>query len=147
MIPLMINNALNDKALPVYGDGLHIRDWIYVEDHCRAVWKILTQGRPDEIYNIGSSCEKPNIEVVKTILKLLKKQESLITYVKDRPGHDRRYAIDAKKIMTELDWQPSVTFEQGIQKAIDWYLENKKWLDSVVSGDYKKYYESMYKNR
>ena len=147
MIPLMINNALNDKPLPVYGDGLHIRDWIYVEDHCRAVWKILTQGRPDEIYNVGSSCEKPNIEVVKTILKLLKKPESLITHVKDRPGHDRRYAIDAKKIMTELDWQPSVTFEQGIRKTIDWYLQNKKWLADVTSGQYQQYYQQLYSNR
>jgi dTDP-glucose 4,6-dehydratase len=147
MIPLMINNALNGKPLPVYGDGLHIRDWIHVEDHCRAVWKILTEGRPDEIYNIGSSCEKPNIEVVKTILKLLKKPESLITHVKDRPGHDRRYAIDAKKIMTELNWQPSVTFEQGIQKTIDWYLENKQWLVDVTSGRYQQYYQQLYSNR
>jgi len=147
MIPLMINNALNNKPLPVYGDGLHIRDWIHVEDHCRAVWKVLTEGKPGETYNIGASCEKTNIEVVKTLLKLLKKPESLITFVKDRPGHDRRYAIDAKKIMTKLHWQPSVTFEQGIQKTIGWYLENKNWLNSVVSGDYQKYYDATYTNR
>jgi dTDP-glucose 4,6-dehydratase len=147
MIPLMINNALNNKPLPIYGDGLHIRDWIHVEDHCRAVWKVLTEGKPGETYNIGASCEKTNIEVVKTLLKLLKKPESLITFVKDRPGHDRRYAIDAKKIMTELHWRPSVSFEQGIQKTIDWYLENKKWLNSIVSGDYQKYYDAMYTNR
>jgi dTDP-glucose 4,6-dehydratase len=147
MIPLMINNALNDKPLPVYGDGLHIRDWLYVYDHCTAVWKVLTEAPPQQTYNIGGCNEKTNLKLVGLILERLGKPKSLIKHVKDRPGHDRRYAIDAKKIMTELDWQPSVTFEEGIQKTIDWYLENKKWLDSVVSGDYQKYYESMYKNR
>ncbi len=147
MIPLMINNTLNDKDLPIYGDGLNIRDWLYVYDHCTAVWKVLTEAPPQEIYNIGGCNEMTNLELVGLILERLGKPKSLIKHVKDRPGHDRRYAIDAKKIMTELHWQPSVTFEQGIQKTIDWYLENKKWLDSVVSGEYQRYYDSMYKNR
>lgn len=147
MIPLMINNALNDKALPVYGDGLHIRDWIHVEDHCIAVWNILTDGKPGEIYNIGSCCEKTNIEVVKTILKLLKKPQSLITHVKDRPGHDRRYAMDASKIVSQLNWQPQIPFEEGLRKTIDWYLQNKKWLNDVTSGHYQQYYQQMYANR
>ena len=147
MIPLMINNALNNKPLPLYGDGLHIRDWIHVEDHCRAVWKVLTEAKPGEIYNIGSCCEKTNIEVVKTILKLLKKPESLITHVKDRPGHDRRYAMDASKITSQLNWQPQITFEQGLSRTIDWYLQNKKWLSDVTSGHYQQYYQQMYANR
>ncbi|MHC4068324.1 MAG: dTDP-glucose 4,6-dehydratase [Planctomycetota bacterium] len=147
LIPLMINNALNDKELPVYGDGLYVRDWLYVYDHCTAVWKILTEGRADEVYNIGGCNEKANLEVIKLILKRLGKAESLIKHVKDRPGHDRRYAIDAGKIIKELGWKPSVSFEQGIEKTIDWYLENTKWLENVVSGDYQKYYDSMYSNR
>jgi len=147
LIPLMINNALNDKELPVYGDGLYVRDWIYVYDHCTAVWKILTEGRVGEVYNIGGCNEKANLEVIKLILKRLGKAESLIKHVKDRPGHDRRYAIDAGKIIKELGWKPSVSFEQGIEKTIDWYLENTKWLENVVSGDYQKYYDSMYSNR
>ena len=121
----MINNALNDKPLPVYGDGLNVRDWIHVEDHCRAVWKVLTDGVQGETYNIGASCEKTNIEVVKTLLKLLKKPESLITFVKDRPGHDRRYAMDASKITSQLNWKPKIKFEDGLKKTIDWYLQNK----------------------
>jgi len=147
MIPLMINNSLNNKDLPIYGDGLYVRDWLYVYDHCTAVWKVLTEAQPQQIYNIGGCNEKTNLELVGLILDRLGKPKSLIKHVKDRLGHDRRYAIDAKKIMTELNWQPSVTFEQGIQKTIDWYLENKKWLDSVVSGDYQKYYDAMYANR
>jgi len=147
MIPLMINNALNDKDLPIYGDGLYVRDWLYVYDHCTAIWKVLTEAPPQETYNIGGCNEKTNLELVGLILERLGKPKSLIKHVKDRPGHDRRYAIDAKKIMTELNWQPSVTFEKGIQKTIDWYLENKKWLDNVVSGDYQKYYDAMYANR
>jgi dTDP-glucose 4,6-dehydratase len=147
MIPLMINNALNDKELPVYGDGLNIRDWLYVYDHCAAVWKVLTEAPPGEIYNIGGCNEKTNLEVVGLILNQLNKPKSLIRYVKDRPGHDRRYAIDAGKIMNELDWRPSVSFDEGIVKTINWYLQNQKWLRNVVSGEYQKYYEAMYSNR
>jgi len=147
MIPLMINNSLNDKDLPVYGDGLNVRDWLYVYDHCTAVWKVLTEAPPGEVYNIGGCNEKTNLEVIELILKQLKKPKSLIKHVKDRPGHDRRYAIDAKKIMTELRWRPAVTFEQGIQKTIDWYLGNKKWLDDITSGQYQQYYQQMYANR
>lgn len=147
MIPLMINNALHDKELPVYGDGLHVRDWLYVYDHCLAVWKVLTEAPPGQLYNIGGCNEKKNLEVVEIILRHLDKPKSLIKHVTDRPGHDRRYAIDATKIMKELDWQPSVTFEQGIAKTIDWYLNNNAWLSNVVSGDYQKYYEDMYSNR
>jgi dTDP-glucose 4,6-dehydratase len=147
LIPLMINNALNDKELPVYGDGLYVRDWLYVYDHCTAVWKILAEAPPGEVYNIGGCNEKTNIEVVTLILERLKKPKSLIKHVKDRPGHDRRYAIEAKKITTELHWQPSVSFEEGISRTIDWYLQNKKWLANVISGDYQKYYDAMYSNR
>ena len=147
LIPLMINNALNNKELPVYGDGLQVRDWLYVYDHCTAVWKVLTDAPTGEIYNIGGCNEKTNLSVVETILNRLSKPESLIKHVTDRPGHDRRYAIDASKIIKQLKWQPSVSFEQGLNKTIDWYLANDKWLANVVSGDYQKYYESMYKNR
>ena len=147
LIPLMINNALNDKDLPVYGDGLQIRDWLYVYDHCTAVWKVLTDAPPGEIYNIGGCNEKTNLAVVELILDRLGKPKSLIKRVTDRPGHDRRYAIDASKIINQLGWRPSVSFEQGIGKTIDWYLANRKWLANVVSGDYQKYYDSMYKNR
>jgi dTDP-glucose 4,6-dehydratase len=147
MIPLMINNALNDKELPVYGDGLYVRDWLYVYDHCTAVWLVLTKAPPGEIYNIGGCNEKTNLEVIGLILKRLGKPESLIRHVTDRLGHDRRYAIDASKIMNGLGWRPSVSFEQGINKTIDWYINNQTWLRNVVSGDYQKYYESMYGSR
>jgi len=147
LIPLMLNNALNNKELPVYGDGLYVRDWLYVYDHCTAVWKVLTKALPGEIYNIGGCNEKTNLEVIKLILNRLGKPDSLIKHVTDRPGHDRRYAIDASKIINQLKWHPSVSFEEGINKTIDWYLQNKKWLSNVVSGDYQKYYESMYGNR
>ncbi|MDD5064925.1 MAG: dTDP-glucose 4,6-dehydratase [Phycisphaerae bacterium] len=147
MIPLMINNSLNDKDLPIYGDGLYVRDWLYVYDHCAAVWKVLTEAPPQQIYNIGGCNEKTNMELVGLILERLKKPQSLIKHVKDRPGHDRRYAIDAKKIMTELRWQPSLSFEEGINKTIDWYLQNQKWLTNIVSGEYQKYYDAMYSNR
>jgi dTDP-glucose 4,6-dehydratase len=147
MIPLMINNALNDKELPVYGDGLQVRDWLYVRDHCRAIWAVLTEASTGMIYNIGGCNEKTNLEVVKTILSTLDKPESLIKHVKDRLGHDRRYAIDASRIITELNWQPTITFEEGIQKTIRWYLNNKEWLEDVVSGDYQKYYQKMYEER
>ncbi|OPZ99274.1 MAG: dTDP-glucose 4,6-dehydratase [Planctomycetes bacterium ADurb.Bin412] len=147
MLPLMINNALHDKELPVYGDGLYVRDWLYVYDHCTAVWKVLTEGRAGEIYNIGGCNEKTNLEVIGIILERLQKPKSLIRHVKDRPGHDRRYAIDATKIMTELGWKPSVTFSQGLAKTIEWYLTHAKWLERVVSGDYEKYYQEMYSGR
>lgn len=147
LIPLMINNALNDKELPVYGDGLYVRDWLYVYDHCTAVWKVLTDAPPGEIYNIGGCNEKTNLEVINLILDRLGKPQSLIKHVADRPGHDRRYAIDASKIIADLGWRPSVSFEEGINRTIDWYLQSKDWLSNVVSGDYQKYYESMYSNR
>ena len=147
MIPLMINNALNDKELPVYGDGLYIRDWLYVYDHCTAIWKVLTEAAPGTIYNIGGNNEKTNLEVVGLILKRLGKPETLIRHVKDRPGHDRRYAIDSSKIMSDLNWRPSVCFEDGILKTIDWYLSSTDWLNHIVSGQYQSYYDSMYSNR
>jgi dTDP-glucose 4,6-dehydratase len=147
LIPLMINNALNNKELPVYGDGLYVRDWLYVYDHCTAIWKVLTEAPASEIYNIGGCNEKTNLAVIDVILKCLGKPRSLIKHVTDRPGHDRRYAIDASKIITELGWQPSVVFEEGMNKTIEWYLQNHDWLGNVVSGDYQKYYESMYGNR
>lgn len=147
MIPLMINNAMNDKELPVYGDGLHVRDWLYVYDHCRAIWMVLTSAKPMETYNIGGCNEKTNLDVVGKILEYLKKPKTLIKHVTDRPGHDRRYAIDASKIKKELGWKPTVSFEEGLAKTIDWYIANQKWLRSVVSGDYQKYYEQMYSNR
>jgi len=147
MIPLMINNALNDKQLPVYGDGLYVRDWLYVYDHCTAVWKVLTQAPPGQIYNIGGSNEKTNLEVVGLILDRLDKPKSLIKHVADRPGHDRRYAIDSTKVMENLKWTPSVTFEDGISRTINWYLKNHKWLNDVTTGQYQKYYDRMYLNR
>lgn len=147
LIPLMINNALHGKELPVYGDGLYVRDWIYVYDHCTAIWQVLEKARPGEIYNIGGCNEKANLEVIEIILERLHKPKTLIRHVKDRPGHDRRYAIDAGKIIHDLDWKPSVTFEEGMARTIDWYLDNQPWLAHVISGDYQKYYESMYGNR
>jgi dTDP-glucose 4,6-dehydratase len=147
LIPLMINNALNDRELPVYGDGLYVRDWLYVYDHCTAIWRVLEKAQPGEIYNVGGCNEKTNMKVVNLILDRLGKPKSLIKHVKDRPGHDRRYAIDAGKIMSELGWRPSVNFEEGINKTIDWYLDNAEWLARVVSGDYQNYYDSMYADR
>ena len=147
MIPLMINNAANDRDLPIYGDGLYVRDWLYVYDHCTAIWKVLTEAMTGQIYNIGGCNEKTNLEVIDMILNRLGKPKSLIKHVTDRPGHDRRYAIDATKIIEQLNWSPSITFEEGINKTIDWYLQNKKWISSVISGDYQKYYDSMYSNR
>jgi dTDP-glucose 4,6-dehydratase len=147
MIPLMINNALTDKPLPVYGDGLYIRDWLYVYDHCTAVWKVLTGAPSGRIYNVGGNNEKTNLEVVGLILERLGKSAELIRHVKDRPGHDRRYAIDSSRIMNELGWKPSVTFETGIIKTIDWYLANTEWLTHVVSGQYQQYYDRMYEDR
>ena len=147
LIPLMIHNALQNKELPVYGDGMQVRDWLYVYDHCTALWRVLERGVPGEIYNIGGGNEKANLEIVKIILARLGKPATLIRHVTDRPGHDRRYAIDARKTTTELGWKPSVTFEQGIARTIDWYLANPKWLANVVSGQYQQYYAKMYGNR
>ena len=147
MIPLCINNIRQDKQIPVYGDGMQIRDWLYVYDHCSAILRVLENGESGEVYNIGGSNEKTNLELVKTLLNLLGKDESLIKFVKDRPGHDRRYAIDNSKITNTLGWKPSVTFEQGISKTVSWYLKNQSWLDHVTSGDYQKYYDKEYKNR
>ena len=147
LIPLMIANARADKALPVYGEGLNVRDWLYVEDHCRAIDLILENGRVGEVYNIGGHNEKANIEVVKIILKQLGKPESLITFVTDRKGHDQRYAIDPTKIHDELGWLPETKFEDGIKKTIQWYLDNEDWWQNIVSGEYQNYYEKMYGNR
>jgi dTDP-glucose 4,6-dehydratase len=144
LIPLMINNCLKDKSLPVYGDGMQIRDWLHVIDHCSAIDTILDRGMIGEIYNIGGNNEKANIEIVKLIIKTVGKSEDLITYVKDRPGHDRRYAIDNTKITSQLGWKPSYTFEQGMTETIQWYLDNQQWIERVVSGDYQAYYQDMY---
>jgi len=146
LIPLMINNCLKDKDLPVYGDGMQVRDWLHVSDHCSAIDTVLYKGVDGEVYNIGGNNEKANIEIVKLIITTLGKSEELIKYVKDRPGHDRRYAIDNTKITTQLGWKPSYTFEQGIKETIEWYLNNTEWIESIVSGDYVKYYEKMYSN-
>lgn len=139
LIPLMIAKALSDEKLPVYGEGLNVRDWLYVDDHCKAIDMILENGRIGEIYNIGGHNEKANIDVVRTILKAVGKDESLITYVKDRPGHDMRYAIDPAKIHNELGWEPETLFNEGIQKTIDWYLNNREWWQKILSGEYKNY--------
>ena len=147
LIPLMIANALADKPLPVYGEGLNVRDWLYVEDHCRAIDMIIRNGRAGEVYNIGGHNEKTNIYIVKKILELLGKPESLITYVTDRKGHDLRYAIDPTKIHNELGWLPETMFDDGIVKTVQWYLDNKPWWENIISGDYQDYYEKMYGNR
>ncbi|MCG8408523.1 MAG: dTDP-glucose 4,6-dehydratase [Phycisphaerales bacterium] len=147
MIPLMINNARQDKPLPVYGDGANVRDWIYVEDHCRALWTVLINGQPGRVYNIGGNSERANLDVVKTILRHLGKPESLITFVKDRPGHDFRYAIDSSRIHKELGWEPAVDFDTGLKHTIQWYLNHLDWLDHIVTGAYQKYYEEMYAGR
>ncbi|HEX2985066.1 MAG TPA: GDP-mannose 4,6-dehydratase [Ignavibacteriales bacterium] len=144
LIPLMIINALNNKKLPVYGDGLNVRDWIYVIDHNKAVELVLEKGRIGEVYNIGASREMKNIDIIKLILNKLGKPESLIEYVKDRPGHDRRYAIDSSKIQNELGWKPTFEFEQAIDRTINWYLENKTWWQRIISGEYQNYYEKQY---
>lgn len=147
LIPLMISNALENKFLPVYGDGLNVRDWLHVYDHCTAIDLVLHNGKDGEVYNIGGNNEKKNIEIVKLILENLKKDESLIEYVTDRLGHDRRYAIDSTKIQKELGWKPKYTFETGISETIQWYLDNREWWERIKSGKYTEYYERMYKNR
>jgi dTDP-glucose 4,6-dehydratase len=147
LIPLMLINALNNKNLPGYGDGMNVRDWIYVIDHNLAVDLVLEKGRIGEVYNIGASREMPNIEIVKLILKKLGKSEDLIEYVKDRLGHDRRYAIDSSKIQNELGWSPKFDFENALENTVDWYLNNKDWWEGIISGDYKNYYQTQYGNR
>jgi dTDP-glucose 4,6-dehydratase len=144
LIPLMINNCLNDKELPVYGDGMQIRDWLHVSDHCCAIDTVLQRGLDGEVYNIGGNNEKANIEIVKLIINTLGKSESLIKYVKDRPGHDRRYAIDNSKITSQLGWKPAYTFEDGIKETIQWYLDNPEWIKNIYNGNYLKYYDKMY---
>ena len=147
LIPLMISRALADQPLPVYGKGENVRDWLYVEDHCAAIDLVMRMGREGEVYNVGGHNERTNIDVVRTILKELKKPESLITYVTDRPGHDRRYAIDPTKIHTELGWLPQTAFEDGIRLTIRWYLDNRGWWERILAGEYRDYYEKMYANR
>ena len=144
LIPLMINNCLKNKDLPVYGDGMQIRDWLYVYDHCSAIDTVLHKGKIGEVYNIGGNNEKTNIDIVKLIIKIVGKSQSLIKHVKDRPGHDRRYAIDNTKITTQLGWKPKYTFEQGIKETVEWYLNNTQWIENIVYGNYKKYYKKIY---
>lgn len=144
LIPLIINNCLKGNDLPIYGDGMQIRDWLHVKDHCSAIDTVLNKGIDGEVYNIGGNNEKANIEIVKLIIEALGKSEDLITYVKDRPGHDRRYAIDNTKITTQLGWKPSYTFEEGIKETIEWYIANLDWMENIVSGDYMNYYDEMY---
>ena len=152
LIPLCISNILNEKPLPIYGDGKYTRDWLYVIDHARAIHQIFNEAKTGETYNIGGFNEWQNIDLVKELIKQLDAKlgkseghsEKLITFVKDRPGHDKRYAIDATKLNQDLGWKPSVTFEEGLSKTIDWYLDNKDWLENVTSGDYQKYYENQY---
>jgi dTDP-glucose 4,6-dehydratase len=147
LIPLMINNALNDEKLPVYGKGINVRDWIYVEDHCEAVLKVLLEGKVGEIYNIGGDSEFANIDLVKKLLKLLNKPETLIKFVKDRPGHDLRYAMNHNKISKELNWKPKISFEEGLEMTVEWYLNHQEWLHHVINKDYLDYYEKQYKYR
>lgn len=155
LIPLIINNILNNKPLPIYGKGLNVRDWLYVEDHAAAIDLVFHNGRLGETYNVGGNNEWKNIDLVLLLCKIMDKKlgkkegssEQLITYVKDRAGHDMRYAIDSSKIQNELGWKPSVSFEEGLEKTVDWYLENKKWLENITSGDYMNYYKDMYENR
>ena len=147
LIPLMIANALYDKPLPVYGTGENVRDWLYVEDHCKAIDLIVRKGRVGEVYNIGGHNEMRNIDIVKLIIKALDKSEDLITYVTDRKGHDQRYAIDPTKIHNELGWLPETMFEDGIKKTIAWYLEHREWWEEIISGEYQNYYRKMYENR
>jgi dTDP-glucose 4,6-dehydratase len=147
LIPLLISNAMNDRPLPIYGDGMNIRDWLFVEDHCRAIDLVLHGGEPGEVYNIGGHNERRNLEVARTILKSLSKPESLLTFVQDRPGHDRRYAIDASKIKQTLGWEPLTSFDSGIQFTIEWYQAHQHWIREIQQGEYRQYYEKMYLRR
>ncbi len=146
LIPLMTINAMNKRPLPIYGDGKNIRDWIHVEDHCRGVLAVLERGKIGEVYNLGGECEKQNIEIVNTILDILGAPKDLIQYVTDRPGHDRRYAMNIEKAKAELGWSPVISFEEGLRSTIDWYMENKEWWERIISGDYRRYYEEHYGN-
>ncbi|MFX1239131.1 MAG: dTDP-glucose 4,6-dehydratase [Promethearchaeota archaeon] len=147
LVPLMLYNAQKNKELPIYGEGINVRDWIHVDDHCSAILKVLIDGTPGEIYNIGADSEKSNIEIVKEILKLLNKPENLIAFVKDRPGHDLRYAINHDKITKELGWKPTISFKEGLNLTVNWYLENNEWLENVINKDYLSYYKKHYANR
>ncbi|MDP4090750.1 MAG: dTDP-glucose 4,6-dehydratase [Bacillota bacterium] len=153
LIPLLINNCIKHKDIPVYGDGMNIRDWLYVEDHCKAIDMVINRGKVGEVYNVGGHNERTNIRIVKTVIDYLNKNvdslitEALIKYVEDRKGHDRRYGIDPSKIKEELGWYPETTFEVGIEKTIKWYLENKEWMENVTSGDYQSYYNKMYESK
>jgi len=147
LIPVLISNAMNDRPLPIYGDGLNVREWIYADEHSRAVWLALSRGREGEVYNIGSGQEKTNLEVVRAVLKLLGKPESLITYVKDRPGHDRRYAIDCSKIQSEWGWQSEVEFDAGLARTIEWYNTHQDWMREIKDASYRSYYDRMYTHR
>ncbi|HEY1495088.1 MAG TPA: GDP-mannose 4,6-dehydratase, partial [Candidatus Solibacter sp.] len=147
LIPLMIANALDDQPLPVYGDGQQVRDWLYVYDHCRGIMAVLNQGREGEIYNIGGNRSLPNLDVIHQVLAITGKSESLIVYVKDRPGHDRRYALSSEKLMHETGWQPIMDFETGLARTIEWYRGNAAWVARVRSGEYRTYYERNYGNR
>lgn len=150
LIPLLINNAINHKSLPIYGDGLNVRDWLYVEDHCKAIDMVINNGTIGEVYNVGGHNERKNIEIVKEVIEYLNREydntitEELITYVEDRKGHDRRYGIDPSKIKEELGWYPETSFEKGIIKTIKWYLKNKQWMEEITSGEYENYYNKMY---
>ena len=147
LIPLMITRALNDQSLPVYGKGENVRDWLYVEDHCAAIDLVMRKGREGEVYNVGGHNERTNLDVVKTVLRELGKPESLITFVTDRPGHDRRYAIDPSKIHAELGWLPHTKFDDGIHQTVQWYLDNRQWWEHILAGEYQNYYQAMYGNR
>ena len=147
LIPLMIANASEDKPLPIYGDGMQERDWLFVEDYCRAIALALEKAAPGSLYNVSSGESQPNLKIVRTILRFLGKPDSLIQFVRDRPGHDRRYALDSSKIRLELGWAPSITFEEGLRKTIDWYQAHRQWLDHARSGEYRKYYDRHYTNR
>jgi dTDP-glucose 4,6-dehydratase len=147
LIPLFISNVMRDESVPVYGDGLNVRDWLHVRDHCVAIHRVWRAGRPGEVYNIGGRCERTNLDLTHTLLDILGKPRSLIRYVKDRPGHDRRYAIDCTKIERELGWHPVVTFEQGLRETVQWYQDHADWVGAIRTGDYLKYYETQYGGR
>jgi dTDP-glucose 4,6-dehydratase len=147
LIPLAITNVLENKPIPIYGDGLNVRDWIYVEDHCRALDTVLQKGKPGEVYNIGANEEKTNLELIHRLLDIMGKSSELITFVADRPGHDRRYALDITKISTELGWKPAYSFDKALSATVDWYINNEAWWRKIKSGEYAKYYERMYSHR